>query len=202
MTRTHRNLEAQQHVVEAARRAIATLGLRGATVRAIAHEAGLSTGSVTHYFETKQQLAMAALELNNTRAGARVARRSRSARGVAAIAATVEALLPIDDERRLEWAVWISFWTASATDPDAARGLRVARQALATMLAGPFADAVDDGELPRGLDFEYEAERLMVLASGLGLLVNGRDNDATPRLARQMLDDHIAALARPRQRIS
>ena len=194
MARTHRNPEARSHVVEAARRAIAAHGLRGATVRAIAHEAGVLTGYVTHYFETKQQLALAALDHNNLLAGQRALQASRSARGLAAIAATIEALLPVDDGRRLEWSVWIGFWTAPATDPGAATGLQVARDALATILAGPFADAVDDGELPAGLDFAYEAERLMVLASGIGLLVNGPSRDDAWRLGRRMLEDHLAQL--------
>ena len=202
MARTHRNPEAPDQVVEAARRVIAVWGLRGATVRAIASEVGASTGTVTHYFESKQHLAMAALDRNNALAGGRVLRRSGSKRGVAAIAAAVEALLPIDDERRLEWAVWIAFWTASATDEDAASAIGGARQALAAMLARPFAEAIADGELPEALDVAYETERLLVLASGIGLLVNGRGQSEMRRLARRMVDDHLAELAHARASIS
>ena len=194
MARTHRNLAARDLIVEAARRTIAAVGLRGATIRAIAAEAGVSAGRVTHYFESKQQLAAAALDRNNLAAGERVWARSRAARGAEAIAAAVEALLPLDEQRRLEWAVWVAFWTESATDADAAAALQRSRQALVTILARPFADAVDDGELAPGLDFEYEAERLVVLASGVGLLVHGRDHDEVRDLGRRMLADHLAQL--------
>lgn len=194
MSRAHRDPAAREHVVEAARRRIAAAGLQGATIRAIASEASVSTGYVTHYFESKQQLALAALERNNQLAQERVLRACRPARGMEAIAATVDALLPVDEERRQEWAVWVAFWTASATDADAAGGLQSAREGLATILAEPFAEAIDDGDLPGDLDFEYESERLMVLASGIGLLVNGSAGDHARRLARRMLADHLAQL--------
>lgn len=196
MARQHRDAGAQEQIVEAARRCIAASGLRGATVRAIARDARVTTGSVMHYFDSKQALAMAALDRNNTLAGTRALRHSRAARGMAAVEAMLEALLPLDEQRRLEWAVWIGFWTASGSDAEAARGLQTAREALATMLARPFAEAVEDGELAPGLDFAYEAERLLVVASGLGLLVNGRNRAETRRLARRMLADHLSQLRR------
>ena len=186
-----RDPKARDALVESARRTIAERGVRGATVRAIASAAGVSTGYVMHYFPDKAQLAAAVLAANNLRAGARVQAARQRGRGLAALTAVVEALLPLDADRRLEWQVWVAFWN----DPDAAqRGLVGARRSLGAILAGPLAEAVEDGDLPDGLDLSYEAERLMTLAAGLGITAGAGPPKAVARSARRMLTDHLRSL--------
>lgn len=178
-------------MVEAAQTVIASLGLRGATVRAIAAEAGVSTGYVMHYFPDKQAVADAVLALTNSRASARVVAAVGRLRGLEALAAAVEAVLPLDGERRLSWQVWTAFWSAGSGG-----GLSGARKGLVAMFEGPLAEAVEDGELPAGLDLTYEAERLVTLAAGLGLMAGVGPATRTRRLAVRMLHDHLATLDR------
>ena len=143
-----------------------------------------------HYFEDKQHLAEAVLVANNARAGERVAAAGRRGRGLAALTAAVEALLPLDAERRLEWHVWVAFWSGA----DAVR-LNGARRVLGTILAEPFAQAIADGELPEHLDVAYECERLMTLAAGLGLMAGAGPAATARRFARRMVEDHLTSLA-------
>ena len=193
-----RDPASKERIVDAARRCIAELGLRGATVRAIAAEAEVSTGYVMHYFPDKQQLETAVLVANNIAAGTRVARASRRGRGLAALIAAIEAVLPLDADRRLEWQVWVAFWTAAGADEQGGAGLLGARRAFKRMLSVPFSEAIADGELPEGLDVGYECERLMTLAAGLGLTGGTNSAAALRRLARRMLDDHISSLTAER----
>jgi AcrR family transcriptional regulator len=197
-----RDPASKERIVETARGCIAVSGLGGATVRAIAADAGVSTGYVMHYFPDKQQLEAAVLVANNTIAGARVARASRRGRGLTALTAAVEAVLPLDAGRRLEWQVWIAFWTAADADEQRSDGLVGARRALKRILAVPFAEAIADGELPESLDIDYECERLMTLAAGLGLTAGAGSAAELRRLARRMLDDHISSLAATTARAS
>lgn len=155
----------------------------------------MSTGYVMHYFEDKQQLESAVLAANNLSAGRRVEAASRRKRGLDALVAAVEAVLPLDAARRLEWQVWVAFWTVSGAAENGAHGLVSARRALGQILAVPFAEAIADGELPDTLDVRYECERLMTLAAGLGLLAGASPPATVNRLARRMIDDHLAALA-------
>nr|MBA2280569.1 TetR family transcriptional regulator [Acidimicrobiia bacterium] len=111
MARRIRDPESRERIVDAAARVVAELGLRGATVRAIAAEAGVSTGYVMHYFPDKAALTDAVLDRTNRRAGARVEAAVRAQDS--ALASAIEALLPLDAERRLEWRVWAAFWTAT-----------------------------------------------------------------------------------------
>src|SRR5687767_8229102 len=91
-----RNPEARVRVVEAAWRVVAAEGVQGATMRAIAAEAGVTTGFVTHYFEDKQELLIAVLRHNNLRARDRVLAAIGERRGLVALEGAVEAMLPID----------------------------------------------------------------------------------------------------------
>lgn len=194
MSRTIRDPQSRQRIVDAATRAIADGGLGGATVRAIAEEAGVSTGFVMHYFPDKQALADAVLDATNQSAGARVLAASHRGRGLDALRAAVAALLPVDAERRREWQVWGAFWSGAQPGSAAQAGLGGARFALNLLLQQPLAEAVEDGDLPAGIDLRYEAERLMVLAAGLGLSTGLGSPGRTRALALRMLDDHLAAL--------
>lgn len=194
MTRTIRDPEARRRIVDAAARTIADGGLTTATVRAIAKAAGVSTGYVMHYFPDKQALADAVLDATNRSAGERLVAASRRGRGLAALRSAVEALLPIDADRRREWQVWGAFWSGAQPGTPAEAGLGGARAALSGLLQQALAQAVDDGDLPAGLDLAYEADRLLVLAAGLGLSAGLGTPARTRKLALRMLDDHVTAL--------
>src|SRR5262245_51822686 len=114
MGRRIRNPESRTRVVEAAWRVVATGGVHGATMRRIAAEAGVTTGFVTHYFEDKQELLAEVVQHNNLRARDRVLAAIGDRRGLVALEGVVEALLPIDEDRRLEWEVWVATWRPTA----------------------------------------------------------------------------------------
>src|SRR5512139_1987244 len=90
----------RQAVLAATWRTIARHGLGGATVRRIAAEAGVSTGFISHYFRDKREVVVAALALSNQRSAERIQARAAGLRGLAAMRAVIEAVLPLDEERR------------------------------------------------------------------------------------------------------
>jgi AcrR family transcriptional regulator len=192
MTKKVRDPAARQRIVEAAWATIADVGLKAATVRAIAAEAGVSTGFVMHYFVDKAELAAAVFAHNNLRAAARVVPAQQRYRGIAAVRAIMEALLPLDEARRLEWHIWVAFWHEGE-----GRGLGSARDGLGDVIGAALHQAIEDGELPASLDVQYEALRLMTLAAGLGLSAGVTPPRTIKAAARRMLDDHLAALAIP-----
>ena len=174
---------------------MAELGVRGATVRVIASEAGVSTGFVMHYFPDKEHLLDAVLEHNTARAAGRVFAVRRRQRGTEGLAALLETLLPLDADRRLEWQVWSAYWTHAQPSDGTAQGIERLRHLLADLLVTCLRDAVGQGEFRADLDLNYEAERLIILAGGLGLFSGGTMTaTAARKLARQMIDDHIETL--------
>lgn len=89
-------------------RVVARYGFEQATVARIAREAGYTTGMVAHYFDTKQDIIVAALRLILRRIEERLTP-SAQAQGADLVALLSEAL-PADDTRYDECAFWIAFW--------------------------------------------------------------------------------------------
>jgi len=87
-------------------RVVAQHGFEQATIVRIARAAGCTTGMIAHYFETKQDIIVAALRLILRRIEERLAH----AGGTADLLTLLSEALPIDDTRYTECAVWMSFW--------------------------------------------------------------------------------------------
>jgi AcrR family transcriptional regulator len=87
-------------------RVVAQHGFEQATIVRIARAAGCTTGMIAHYFDTKQEIIVAALRLILRR----IEERLTQARGTADLLALLSEALPIDETRYMECAVWIAFW--------------------------------------------------------------------------------------------
>lgn len=97
--------ERRRAIASAAVDAIAAHGLEGVKLADISRAAGVSTGAVGHYFEDKDAVLAAALEEVCTRLFIEM--------GKAEGRFTVQGIgdcLPICDENRKEWRVWLAYW--------------------------------------------------------------------------------------------
>jgi AcrR family transcriptional regulator len=99
--------------------AIARRGFAHATVAHIARTAGYTTGMVAHYFDSKQQIILAALRLILRRIELRLTQRGGP--GAADLLSVLCEALPIDAQRRTECAFWIAFWGQLPADPELKR---------------------------------------------------------------------------------
>lgn len=57
-----KNVERRAEILETARNIIADKGIQGATLRAIADEANVSTGAIYHYFSSKEEILYAVMD--------------------------------------------------------------------------------------------------------------------------------------------
>ena len=87
-------------------RVVAQYGFEQATIVRIARASGCTTGMIAHYFETKQDIIVAALRLILRRVEERLAH----ADGAADLLTLLSEALPIDETRYIECAVWMAFW--------------------------------------------------------------------------------------------
>jgi AcrR family transcriptional regulator len=93
-------------------RVLARYGFEQATIVRIARAAGCTTGMIAHYFETKQDIILAALRLILRRIEERLAQ----ADGAADLLTLLSEALPVDETRYIECAVWIAFWGQVPSD--------------------------------------------------------------------------------------
>src|SRR5579863_8701899 len=87
---------------------VAKHGFEQATIVRIAREAGYTTGMVAHYFDTKQDIVIAALRLILRRIEERLT--PGGADGQAQLLTVLTEALPVDETRYIECAFWIAFW--------------------------------------------------------------------------------------------
>jgi AcrR family transcriptional regulator len=106
--------ERRDVIAQVACRVVANYGFEQATVARIARAAGYTTGMVAHYFESKQELILAALRLMLLRIEQRLTRERNS--GEANLLDVLAEALPIDQQRFTECAFWMAFWGQVSAD--------------------------------------------------------------------------------------
>jgi len=104
----------RDEIAQAACQVVADHGFERATVARIARAAGYTTGMLAHYFESKQEIILAALRLMLLRIEQRLTReRGDEANLVAVLCET----LALDEQRFTECAFWMAFWGQVSADP-------------------------------------------------------------------------------------
>lgn len=108
----------RQQLAQAAAGVIARAGVAGASMRDVAAAGGVTTGAVTHYFPGRTELIAAAYDQVMGRLAERLDGPERTALTEApALAEALAAFLPLDEETRAEWRVWLAFSAEALIDP-------------------------------------------------------------------------------------
>jgi AcrR family transcriptional regulator len=138
----------RRELAEALWRVIAASGPAAVSIRSVAAEAGWSPGALRHYFQTREELLVFAMNLSEDRATERI--RGLSARQPAGMPLTdrvaeyAEQLLPLDETRRAEYRAWESAGILGEHDKDRAQRWnlqrRLYRQLVASLVGTPVGD--------------------------------------------------------------
>ncbi|RAW11085.1 MULTISPECIES: TetR/AcrR family transcriptional regulator [Paenibacillus] len=183
-------------VAEAAWRVIRRDGMEQASVRNIAVEAGISAGSMRHYFSTQSELLLYAMNLVSERVSNRIRQMSFDASPLENMKLLLLELLPSTDEKMAEMEVWYAFTAKSKTDPvlkeHADKVYDELRHAMATVIT-----YLMELNLSRtDLDKEMEIERLYALVDGLGIHAILRPDQMNTKIMEDILTMHLATLCR------
>jgi TetR/AcrR family transcriptional regulator, transcriptional repressor of bet genes len=188
--------ERREAIAEAVWRVAERDGVEGITLRAVAAEAGWSTGVVAHYFAGKDDLLAFAFELANARGSARAARRARRARDpLAALRAMLEQSLPLDAERRLEARIWFGFLGRAAIVEAMGEVVRRHYEAWVASVADAIRGAQEARLVSRRRDPYAEATALLGLVDGLTVQALAAPERLPARLQRRALADALERLA-------
>jgi AcrR family transcriptional regulator len=189
--------ERRREIATATWQAINELGVEGTTMRAIADRAGCTIGRLNHYFDSREDMLVAALRQANQDAADRMARATEGRSGRDALRAVLLEALPLDEQRRTEWKVWLTFWAqAIATDSlreEHAARYREWRQLVATLVAGAAPSM-------RRADVARTADALLAVVDGIGIQTSMATSEDAVRRARRTIDTTLDGLlgGRPR----
>ncbi|MFI6673432.1 TetR/AcrR family transcriptional regulator [Kribbella sp. NPDC050470] len=187
----------REEIAEALWRVVRRDGIRAASVRTIAAEAGWSAGAVRYYFPDQAGLLSFAMDLVSRRVTERVSALQPKGDAPTAVLRYLEEVIPLDAERRSEFDIWMSFM-AQAQAESGAGGLRAhvdkvqdgLRELCETLLQA----LAKEGVLRAGTDLRREIERLHALIDGLALHAAIQPDRTTPARVRQLLRHHLDGL--------
>jgi AcrR family transcriptional regulator len=169
-------------------------GLPRASVRNVAREAGLSMGSLRHYFATQSELLCFAMQLVGDQARARIGALEPAAGARRQAEQLLHQLVPLDGERRAEAEVWLAFTGHALVDPQQ----RAIYQQIHDQLNGACTSAItllaDAGLTTEGLDVALEAGRLHALLDGLALHAVMRPTLVSASRITAVIARHLDAL--------
>lgn len=187
----------REEIAEALWRVVRRDGIRAASVRTVAAEAGWSAGAVRYYFPDQDGLLSFAMDLVTRRVTQRI--EALEAKGSATTIALryLEEALPLDAERRAEFDVWMAFMAQAQAET----GVSTLRQHVDKVhdglrgLCDSLLRALDQADaLEKGLDLPREVERLHALLDGLALHGAIQPDHTSPARIRQVLRHHIETL--------
>jgi TetR/AcrR family transcriptional regulator, transcriptional repressor of bet genes len=147
-------------IVQATCTVLAARGLEGFNLRAVAQEAGCTTGLLMHWFSSKAELVQAALAytvaVQNERVTHRLATNPQDVLGALA------EFLPLDPQRQAEARIWLSFLALAVSTPT----LMTDHQQRYAMFRQEIIAHLKDLEVGDA-DLTEVANRLIVLVDGI-----------------------------------
>ena len=180
----------RRELVAATWAVVAAEGIEAATVRRIAEEAGCTTGRITHYFADKEEVLVAALRQVHRAAGKRMLAAIGERSGLAALRAVLAEALPLDQERVLEWRVWLAFWGSAATSAS----LQAEQHERYREWRGLLKRVLATAPLSARIDLDRLVDQIVALVDGFGL--QGVLDPQDPQQLASRLNGAVDALIR------
>lgn len=171
-------------------------GIGGVTVRAVAAEAGVSAGMVQHYFRTQDELIEFAMYQALQQMAERVRQVDLSEPDLESAMAALEAVLPLDEQRRAEAQVWLAMLSRRHARPSLGQQGTMVDDALREGIRVGLEGLVRAGLVDDGSDLEVEVVRLHALIDGLSVHGLGDPPWLGPDEIRAALLAHLRDLTR------
>lgn len=142
-------------------------GLEKLTLRGVARRLGCSTTVILSYYVNKDDLLVQVHTLTSRRGLERL--KTAAAEQSDSLFDLLKVLLPIDEERRREWAIWIAFWGAAIGNRKFAATQRAGTRGAARLVHA-FIDRMGKGDQAAGSrDGLSTARSLLLHVYGIAL---------------------------------
>jgi len=187
--------ERRAQVVAVASRLIAEAGLDAVTVRDVANAADCSTAIVSHYFHNKKELLFLTYQASIDRATLRC----DAALGPDGddLKAYLAEIMPLDEERLIEWKIWLAFWAKAVADPEIAEAQRICVRRTRHNITKVLNALQARGALIPDLDMQHEVRRILTLIMGMAVQVMFDPEDWPIERRHSLIDTEIRKLYRP-----
>ena len=162
-------MTARERILDAAVKLIASEGIDDVRIARIAMAAGVSASLLHYHFDSREALLAEALEHSYEIAGnARISvPEDEPAPATRRLAVMIDQCLPLDEELRDDWVLWVELWLRAVRHPELRPTAARLYARMHTWFAEAIAAGVAAGEFTVA-DPERTADRLLALIDGYG----------------------------------
>jgi len=185
----------REKVAEATWKVLSERGIEATSIREIAKETGYTTGMLVHYFKNKDELLLYAIRLASMRMGARMWKKGEESTGGEVLKNVLLSALPIDEERRLEWQIWVIFWCKSLTNSLMAEEQRRWYVEYRSLVRGIIVDGQRNRYYRSDVDAAREADSIIAFVDGIGMQATLDSQRFPAEYQTALLDQRIACLS-------
>lgn len=191
MARQADHVERRRLFAAAALNVISRDGLEGLTLREVAREAGFTTGALTHYFQSKDELLIAASEYSAELVRVPMDELALGASARESLRQLIYTALPSTTVMKGNWRFWVAFWERGAHSPRVNQVMRDRYHEWTNRVASLVRRAQEQGQARADLDAARFAHELVALVDGIGVQVLIGVGKLTAPTQRQMVDAFI-----------
>jgi AcrR family transcriptional regulator len=180
--------ERREAFLAAAYRTIKKRGIDGVTIRAVAREAGFTTGALVHYVDSKDKLLVQSSEF----AARDVRDDMESAESlpdkVEALRQVLYLALPSDDDKRGNWNFWLGFWERSTHNAAVRRVTHLRYAEWLTRTERLIEAAQSSGRVTPDIDVHMAARSVVALIDGIATQALRSGTGMSPKDQRALID--------------
>ncbi|MEM9002861.1 MAG: TetR/AcrR family transcriptional regulator [Cyanobacteria bacterium P01_F01_bin.86] len=193
-TIAEKQADRRSQVASAAIKLIAQQGLQGASLRAIAHELGCTTGVLTHYFCNKDELLLFLLEVVMERLGEKMVAAAQAIEGIDRLKVMMLSVLPTTDELSQIWRVWLAFVGYMPGHEGLMRAHQMLYQQFKEFMKTELMALGKAGAITPGLDLEFEAAAWIAVMDGIGVNMLAAPQPYSAQELETLVNRHVQAL--------
>lgn len=184
----------KKQIIKQASSVIASKGYDHLTLRGLAQEMNISTGMITHYYQSKEDILFSALQATHERFYARASQAIGESLGIVAIRARMRASIPLTPSVRRDWAIMFQFWASATRKPLFSRFMRGEHKRLQTLDMTNLEYARKHGEISSNLNLRNVAEQLDAVTTGIGVSSTFNATRLNKTTTFQIIDDVLSQL--------
>jgi AcrR family transcriptional regulator len=172
-------------------------GISGVTARAVAAEAGFTTGALVHYVKSMDELLVEASEYAARDVRAKMLEVEELPNPLEALRGVLYLALASDADKRGNWNFFLGFWERSVHNAAVRKITHLRYEEWLKRLSRLIRSAKDEGLLGVDVDVTLAARSAMALIDGIAIQVLRSGKPPSTQVQHQLVDQWITLWLRP-----
>ncbi|MCB1616916.1 MAG: TetR family transcriptional regulator [Pseudomonadales bacterium] len=185
----------RKHFIISAMSVLASKGYSNFNLRAVAEEAGFTTGAMAHYFDDKEALLLAVFHFYADHMSSFVDKlMTESSDPKRKLERVLLSLLPIDDQHKAGWKIWFELSRLARSEKEYCALRRQLYLKWQQVLGCLIHNLLTREMAPDAVSGQMDAEHILAWLDGICLQVLTTPKDYSPERQMQLLDDFLGKL--------